>query len=329
MFLPTLLLASLPVTLAGFTGNVKTNLAAYWGQNSYGQGTGNLAQQRLATYCKNANIDIIPLAFLTQMTSGPGGEPVLNFANQQNDCGMFVNTSLISCPQIAADIKTCQATYGKTILLSIGGATYTEGGFKDNSTAIAWANKLWNTFGPVNGSSGALRPFADAVVDGFDFDIESAASNTVAFAQRLRTLINNYKAKRMILTAAPQCPYPDAAVGPILANVGVDAIFIQFYNNYCGTQSFTAGSASQNNFNYQTWDNWAKTVSKRKNVRIFLGVPGGPTAAGSGWKTAAGLRPIINYCKGFSSFGGVMVWDVSQAYARAGFLAGVKKALTA
>ncbi|KAF4553571.1 Chitinase-like protein [Elsinoe fawcettii] len=329
MLVSTLLLASVPAALAGFSSTVKTNIAVYWGQNSYGQGTGNLSQQRLSTYCQNANIDIIPLAFLTQMTSGPGGEPVLNFANQQNGCAVFNGTQLIKCPQIANDIRQCQNKYGKTILLSIGGATYTEGGFSSNATAIAWANKLWAMFGPVQAGSTELRPFGKSVIDGFDMDIESTNSGMVPFAQRLRTLMNKDKSKKFYLTAAPQCPYPDAAVGPMLANVGFDAIFIQFYNNYCGTQSYTNGTTTQNSFNYETWDQWAKTVAKKKVVKIFLGVPGGPTGAGSGYKTAADLRPIINYCKNFSSFGGVMAWDASQTYASPGFLAQVKKGLKA
>lgn len=41
-----------------------------------------------------------------------------------------------------------------------------------------------------------------------------------------------------------------------------------------------------------------------------------------------GLAPIIEYCKTFASFGGVMMWDASQAYANDGFLSGVKGALT-
>jgi chitinase len=132
-----------------------------------------------------------------------------------------------------------------------------------------------------------------------------------------------------MLTAAPQCPYPDAADNDMLNGaVSFDAIWVQFYNNYCGTQSYVPGSPTQNNFNFATWDNWARTVSKNKSVKILLGVPASPTAAGSGYASASSLAPIINYCKHFSSFGGVMMWDASQAYANSGFLDGVKRDLT-
>jgi chitinase len=144
-----------------------------------------------------------------------------------------------------------------------------------------------------------------------------------AFGNQLRSLMSastHSTGKAYYLTAAPQCPYPDAADGPMLAGqVSFDAIWIQFYNNYCGLQSFTVGSSTQNNFNFATWDNWAKTVSLNPNVKVILGVPGN-TGAGAGYESGSTLADIIAYSKSFSSFGGVMVWDMSQAYANTGFL---------
>ena len=61
----------------------------------------------------------------------------------------------------------------------------------------------------------------------------------------------------------------------------------------------------------------------------MLGVPAGQTAAGSGYESAAQLQQEINYVKTFSSFGGVMMWDASQAYANSGFLDGIKSDLGA
>ena len=117
------------------------------------------------------------------------------------------------------------------------------------------------------------------------------------------------------LTAAPQCPFPDSADDPMLnGSVSFDAVFVQAYNNYCGLSSFLTGTAEQTNFNFAVWDNWAKTVSLNPNVKVFLGVPAGPTAAGSGYTSVVGLKSIVEYCKTFSSFGGIMAWDLSQAY---------------
>lgn len=113
----------------------------------------------------------------------------------------------------------------------------------------------------------------------------------------------------------------------MLTRYACSQIFVQFYNNYCGTNSFIANATTQNNFNFDTWDNWATTKSANKDVKIFLGVPAGQTAAGTGYLNTDGLKPIIEYCKTFASFGGVMAWDASQAYANKGFLDGVKAAL--
>jgi chitinase len=214
-------------------------------------------------------------------------------------------------------------------LLSVGGFTYTEGGFSSSAAAVTAANNVWASFGPFN--SNAPRPFGTAVVDGFDFDFETLVSNMPAFGNQLRSLMDQNAAstgKKWLLTAAPQCPYPDVADDPMLAgSVFFDAIWIQFYNNYCGLQSFTVGSGTQNNFNFNTWDNWAKTVSKNPNVKVFLGIPGSPTAAGGGYESGSTLASIISYCKTFSSFGGVMIWDMSQVYANSGFLDSVSSSL--
>ncbi|MCJ1325187.1 hypothetical protein MMC10_001849 [Thelotrema lepadinum] len=320
--------ACLQGALAGFSPSSTSNVVVYWGQNSYGQGTGSLAQQRLSYYCANTDIDVIPMAFLT-MINGAGGQPEINFANAGNNCTTFAGTQLLDCPQIAQDIQTCQSTYGKTIMLSIGGATYTEGGFSSSSAAVAGANLVWATFGPQQSGSSALRPFGSASVDGFDFDFEAGVNNVAPFANQLRSLMNA-SGRKFYLSAAPQCPYPDYADNQMLDGaVSFDFINIQFYNNYCGSQSYVPGSTTQNNFDFNTWDNWAKTVSLNKNVKLMLGVPAGQTAAGSGYESASQLQQVISYCKTFSSFGGVMMWDASQAIANSGFLPGISSDLGA
>jgi chitinase len=307
-----------------------------------------MVQQNLSTYCagelqnlphnqpkltpaQDSNIDIIPMAFIFQITTGLGSEPVIDFSTQSKDCAPFNGTGLIACPQIGADIATCQQQYNKTILLSIGGATYTEGGFPTEDAAKQGAQKVWETFGPRQPNSTALRPFGEVSVDGFDFDFESVNTNMVPFGQKLRALMDDRTSRtgdRYYLTAAPQCPYPDAAGHEMFdGKVAFDAIFVQFYNNYCGVQSFQANATAQTNFNFDTWDTWAKNTSLHKGVKVFLGVPAGPTAAGSGYVSVDSLAKVVEYCKGFDSFGGVMMWDASQAYANEGFLPGVKKAL--
>ncbi|KAL4870252.1 glycoside hydrolase superfamily [Aspergillus spectabilis] len=307
-------LAMLESVYAGLDLSSNSTVAVYWGQNSY-RGTGNLAQQRLGYYCT----------------------PEIDFSTASEKCDTFNGTNLKNCPEIGEDITKCQSK-GKTILLSIGGATYSEGGLTSESAAESSADLLWATFGPDKGDAKVYRPFGKAVLDGFDFDFEAAVTNTGTLATRLRTVMDADKSKKYFLTAAPQCPFPDAADKDILntdSSAAIDAVFVQFYNNFCGVNAYTPSSgsstpspgASVGNFNLATWDKWALTESKNKHVRVFLGVPANTGAASTGYLPVGSLEPVIAYSKGFESFGGVMMWDVTQAYGNQGFLDGVKKAL--
>ncbi|CAN8101950.1 unnamed protein product [Discula destructiva] len=308
---------ALPCVDAAFSTASGSNIAVYWGQNSYGQ-TGS--QERLSYYCSNTEIDIIPLAFMDTVST-----PIVNFANAGDNCTTFSGTQLLDCPQLEVDIVECQSTYGKTIMLSIGGATYTEGGFASAADAIAAAQNVWALFGPETPSSSSVdRPFGTAVVDGFDFDFESTTQNMAAFGQELRSLMDDATAagdKAYYLSAAPQCPYPDAADNEMLDGaVSFDWIQVQFYNNYCGVNSFVSGQAAQWNFNFDTWDAWASTTSANPDVKILLGIPANVGAAGSGYTAGSTLAAAIQYSKTFDSFGGVMMWDMSQLYENAGYL---------
>lgn len=318
------------------------------------------------------DIDIVMMAFLIQITTGTGGQPVYNLANSQNNCTLFEGTSLLNCSSVGDDIRQCQSKYGKKVLLSIGGATYTEGGFESAEAAESAARLVWDTFGPaadaqltnttdaaeshsVSGGahhltsrpyrtnsglpmgSGAhisprqartLRPFGNAVVDGFDFDFETPMTNVVPFARALRSLMDQDSSKQYFLTAAPQCPYPDLADESLLrSDVHLDAVFVQFYNNYCGLGSFVPNATTQSTFNFHTWDSWAAGKESNGSTSVFLGVPASPTAAGSGYLDSTGLRPIVEYCRKFKSFGGIMMWDASQALGNPGFLSAAKDML--
>ncbi|KAL2811306.1 glycoside hydrolase superfamily [Aspergillus granulosus] len=324
---------------AGLDLSSNSTVTVYWGQNSL-NGTGTLAQQRLGYYCDNPNIDVIILAFLIKV-NGAGGAPVIDFASSNDKCETFPGTDLRSCPEIGDDITACQAK-NKTILLSIGGATYSEGEFTSAAAAEAGADLIWATFGPVQaasrtsriGSAGrghaiqAHRPFGNAVIDGFDFDFEAAVSNMGAFATKLRSLADADKSKKYYLTAAPQCPFPDLGDQDILntnASGAIDAVWVQFYNNYCGIDTYTNGGVGS--FNFETWDTWALKESKNPHVKVYLGVPANTGAATTGYLPISSLTPVIQYSKTFESFGGVMMWDVTQAYGNQGFLEGVKGAL--
>jgi chitinase len=62
-------------------------------------------------------------------------------------------------------------------------------------------------------------------------------------------------------------------------------------------------------------DTWAKTVSPNKNVKVYIGAPASSTGATSGYVDANTLGNIAKQTKAqYSSFGGIMLWDASQAF---------------
>ncbi|KAI0805941.1 glycoside hydrolase superfamily [Irpex lacteus] len=306
----------LPTTAFDTTRN--DNVVAYWGQNSYGATNSNQAnwQKSIDFYCQDNSVDVLPIAFLN-VFFGAGGLPSIDLANtcNVNDDPVFAGSQLPQCTFLASAIQTCQSK-GKIVTISLGGATGAAG-FTSDSQATAFADQIWNLF---LGGSSSTRPFGSAVLDGVDLDIEGGSTaHFVAFVNQLRSHFNG-ASKKYYITGAPQCPFPDAYLGDLINSVGFDAVYVQFYNNYC--------SVSGTQPNFDTWDNWAKTQSPNKNVKVYLGVPASSSAAGSGYVPISSLAPIIqSYKAQYSSFGGVMFWDASQAYANNRFDAAVKAAL--
>ncbi|QLL35025.1 hypothetical protein HG536_0H04010 [Torulaspora globosa] len=272
----------------GFDLQSKQNVALYWGQNSAG------SQQSLGSYCESTDADIYLLSFLYQFpTIG------LDFSNA---CTTSFSDGVLHCSQIAQDIQKCQSL-GKKVLLSLGGASGAYG-FSDENSAKAFAHTLWNTFG--EGTGATERPFDSSIVDGFDFDIEN--NNAVGYAALVKELRSLFatSTKQYYISAAPQCPYPDASVGDMLENADVDFAFIQFYNNYCNVGK---------SFNWDTWQNYAQSVSPNKNIKLYLGLPGSATAASTGYISDLSLlEDTISKVSGSGNFGGVAMWDASQAF---------------
>ncbi|KAF5392182.1 hypothetical protein D9757_001373 [Collybiopsis confluens] len=306
------LLLSASCTLAAFNPSGNTNLVAYWGQDSYGathsSDTANF-QTNLAHYCQDDTVDVFPLAFV-DVFFGIGGVPEINFANSCNDVddAVFPGTDLANCQFMAADIQTCQAA-GKIVTLSMGGAT---GAATFTSDAQARVSQTL---------SGIFSWEDLRVLDGLDLDIEGGGSTGfAAFVTRIRSHAAG-ASKPYYISAAPQCPFPDAFLGPILNAVGFDFVYVQFYNNFCEL-------SVPSQYNFAQWDNWAKTTSPNRNVKIYVGAPASPTAANNGYVPPATLAGILQSTKAqFSSFGGAMLWDISQAFANGRYDQSAKSAL--
>ena len=123
-----------------------------------------------------------------------------------------------------------------------------------------------------------------------------------------------------------------AAVAALLVAIALRDAAAQADRKPATTLTLTAGFANKTLFDQAgvalpgkdaTWDDWAHDTSKNPNVKVLLGIPANTGAAGSGYTSGSALAGAIDYAKGYSSFGGVMMWDMSQLYANTGFLAEV------
>ncbi|BFG22077.1 hypothetical protein CerSpe_083510 [Prunus speciosa] len=218
--------------------------------------------------CATGNYEFVNLAFLP--TFGNGQTPMINLAGHSK---------------------------GVKVILSIGGGA---GSYyltsKEDARQVA--TYLWNNF---LGGSSSSRPLGDAVLDGIDFDIEGG---TNLHWDDLARYLSAYskQGKRVYLTAAPQCPFPDAWVGGALKTGLFDNVWVQFYNN--PPCQYSSGDLSNLE---NAWKQWISDIPATK---IFLGLPAAPAAAGSGFIPVADLTSkVLPAIKGSPKYGGVMLWS--------------------
>jgi len=313
---------------AAFSPSAKNNVAVYWGQGSN--------QLPLLETCKNPAVDIINIGFVNAFPdNSPGAYPGTNFGNACGDQTYTVNgvSTLLksNCPRIGSDIIECQKTYGKKIFLSFGGAYPQNYYIASDNSANSFADFVWGAFGPSTSawtSAGKPRPFGDAVVDGFDFDIESnmaaappkdSSGNTINDWQSrgYATMINRLKntqfpkdtTKSYYISGAPQCPLPDTHLSGPIANAWFDMLFVQFYNN-----PSCSGRAAINYAAGDSFLHWTQTASKNPNVKIYFGLPASPAAANAAdYLTQPEVKDIVQRFSPNAKWGGIMLWESTYA----------------
>eukprot|EP00897_Mesotaenium_endlicherianum_P008654 jgi/Mesen1/7817/ME000413S07060 len=272
-------------------------LVAYWGQNG-NEGT-------LLSTCQSGRYDILVMSFV--YTFGDSRTPKVDLAGH---CSAASN----GCTGLASEIATCQKL-GKLVLLSMGGGVgaYSLTGDAD---AKSTAQSVWDTY---LGGASASRPFGAAVLDGVDLDIENAnPTGYAAFATSMRQLMKSGGGKRRFyITAAPQCPFPDASLGPSAgtalgqAAAQFDFVWVQFYNNYCG---FT--TASQTTQLLQSWNQWSAWLAgANSNATLVLGLPASSTASTGSFSAdyymaPSALSTFLAKIRSSKNYGGVMLWSV-------------------
>lgn len=74
-----------------------------------------------------------------------------------------------------------------------------------------------------------------------DLDVEGGGSaHYAAFVTQLRAHASG-ASKKYYVTAAPQCPFPDANLGAVINAVGFDAVYVQFCESLCCSVSRALG----------------------------------------------------------------------------------------
>ncbi|KAL2618823.1 hypothetical protein AAZX31_08G290000 [Glycine max] len=155
--------------------------------------------------CATGNYDYVIIAFLP--TLGDGQTPMINLAGH---CDPYSK----GCTGLSSDIESCQAK-GIKVLLSLGGGA---GSYSIASTQDA--------------SQLSSRPLGPAILDDIDFDIEDGSNQHWGdLAKFLKGYGMAKQGKQAFITAAPQCPFPDAWIGNALTTGLFDIVCVQFYNN--------------------------------------------------------------------------------------------------
>ncbi|KAK6353295.1 hypothetical protein TWF696_005267 [Orbilia brochopaga] len=282
------------------------NLVVY-----YGQGPN---QERLRTLCDNANIDTIPVGFVTQFgNTGMGGVIETNFGNQCGD--PYPGTKFVyQCHYLQEDVAYCQSI-GKKILLSIGGGAGVYH-LETAEQAQQAADDIWSAFGPVDPLWTYGRPFGDAIVDGFDLDLEqdaASAENYRLFALALRAKFVSAPGQ-FYLSAAPQCIYPDANLQPVLDGVCLDYIFVQFYNNpSCRPSNILSSDDTIRQHQSDNFGNWNALAENNPcpGTTWYLGLLA--QTSSDDYTSQSELTGILGAIQSQSRFGGIMLWEATFA----------------
>lgn len=281
----------------------------YWGQNGGGEEENNDP----STYCDGTSgIDILVFSFLYEFGNGvttPGG----GFGQT---CQILSSSGAAQdCDEVAAAVTTCQDA-GIKIFVSLGGS---EGGYSLASVAEAEAigEYLWDAYG--NGvNSSVTRPFGDAIVNGFDFDIENAEGSEYYpyLISTLRSKFAEDTVNTYYISGAPQCPIPEPNMGTIIQDSVFDYLWIQFYNNNNYTYPCALGINGDAAFNYDDWETFIASTNS-SGADLFIGVPASELAANGAdtgsvyYATPDQLVTIVESVSDYSQFGGVMLWSAA------------------
>lgn len=263
-------------------------------------------------------------AFPSVVGSYPG-------SNHANACGSEVYYDPVlkkdsklysSCPGVGDAITACQKS-GKKVMLSLGGGWPTDYYLPSPEVATWTAQFLIGAYGPPTAAwkaAGRPRPFGDAVVDGFDLDLEAQTYDmpSAEYIYKNYDVFGKYvkSNSKMLLSAAPQCVVPDVRISPVLKAVPFDFIFTQFYNTRVCSAAQAVQDIKDKKTGTFTFDKWISEIkaSANPNLKFYIGLAAGPDGLPThkeDYLTPEDANTLITKYKGNTNFGGVMLWEAS------------------
>ena len=263
-------------------------------------------------------------AFPSVVGSYPG-------SNHANACGSEVYYDPVlkkdsklysSCPGVGDAITACQKS-GKKVMLSLGGGWPTDYYLPSPEVATWTAQFLIGAYGPPTAAwkaAGRPRPFGDAVVDGFDLDLEAQTYDmpSAEYIYKNYDVFGKYvkSNSKMLLSAAPQCVVPDVRISPVLKAVPFDFIFTQFYNTRVCSAAQAVQDIKDKKTGTFTFDKWISEIkaSANPNLKFYIGLAAGPDGLPThkeDYLTPEDANTLITKYKDNKNFGGVMLWEAS------------------
>ncbi|KAL0341005.1 UNVERIFIED_CONTAM: Acidic endochitinase [Sesamum calycinum] len=205
--LPIILSILIAFSCFNFRSSEACGLSTYWGQNS--------SEGSLQELCETGYFKYVNIGFLNQF--GCDRTPVLNL---DGHC----DPSSGACTSLSTEILACQSL-GIKVQLSLGGPL---GNYSLCSAdeALELTSYLLRTYLAPD-STGPLG----APLDGIDLAIENTNSALYwdDLVRDLATIVGF--PKKVYLSAAPSCPYPDPILGKAIDTGHVDNVWVKFYDN--------------------------------------------------------------------------------------------------
>lgn len=264
-----------------FTKSNAGSISIYWGQNGF-EGTLNQT-------CATGRYKFVNVAFLNDF--GHGQVPSLNLAGH-------CNPSAGACTNVGPQVEYCQSL-GIKVMLSLGGAIGNYG-LSSKKDAMSFSRYLWDNF---LGGTSSFRPLGNVVFDGIDFAIDQ--SKSTRYWDDLAKYLVRYNLvgrKKVYLTAAPHCQFPNKKFDKALRTGLFDYVWVQFYES--PSCQYNDGDTSKL---LNSWKIWSSTRYIRS---LFMGLPAAPWEAGNGYIPAdiliSQVLPIIRMSPKYE---GVMLWS--------------------